>query len=103
MLQGTHYAGQPLPRGQVHDLHGDFLATAALCLPCAGTQMWAGDDIGVVHQVTVLWGLLQTQFHPAISSQHLPGSSEGAGGIYLTSFARREAEGCSWSQPHRVC
>uniref|UniRef100_A0A8C9U9H7 Hydroxymethylglutaryl-CoA synthase n=1 Tax=Serinus canaria TaxID=9135 RepID=A0A8C9U9H7_SERCA len=44
--------------------------------------------------VTVLWGLLQTQFHPAISSQHLPGSSE-QGAFYPTSFARTEAEGCS--------
>lgn len=84
---GTHYAGQPLPRGHVHDLHGDFLAAAALCLPCAGAQVWAGDDVGVVHQVTVLWGLLQTQFH------QLPASTRelGAGGIYPTSFAKREA------------
>lgn len=80
--RSTHYSCQPLPRGHVHDLHGDFLAAAALCLPSAGTQVWAGDDVGVVHQVTVLWGFLQTQFHPAIRSQHLPGSS-GQGAFTL--------------------
>lgn len=85
---GTHYASQPLPRGHVHDLHGDLLAAAALCLPCAGAQVRAADDIGVVYQVTVLGGFLLTQPRPAVSPQHPPGSSGWA--FTPSSLARRE-------------
>lgn len=65
--RGTHHAGQPPPGGHVHHLHGDLLPAAALRLPRAGAQVRAADDVGVVHQLPILGGLLPAQPRPGLS------------------------------------